>query len=245
MKIAAIIPSRYDSTRFKGKPLVKIDGISMVERVYRQAKKTGRFSEIIVATDDKRIADEVDKFGGISKITSKEHNSGTERLFEVLENSDYDAALNIQGDEPLIPEALITGLYDQLKTGKYDVVTAAFLNKSYEDFLSENVVKVILDRESRALYFSRSPVPFAQKSDFRGFYNHVGIYGYKKSAVEKFVGAPISDMERSEKLEQLRFLDNNITMNVIVTEYRSFGVDVPEDVEKIEKLLKKTCGEKC
>lgn len=237
MKIAAVIPARYRSTRFRGKPLIKIKGMSMIERVYRQVEKSRRFSDIIVATDDQRILDEVLRFGGRSILTSETHRSGTDRLWEVLEKSDYDAAVNIQGDEPLVSEKLVAGLFDELQTGRYKVVTAAYFNTSKEDFLSENVVKVVFDKHFNALYFSRTPIPFTKDIEFKGFYQHIGIYGYLKDSIAAFIRFPCSGLEESERLEQLRFLQNGIPIKIIETEEKSIGVDVPEDVKKIESLL--------
>ncbi len=238
MKIVAIIPARYNSKRFKGKPLVKINGVVMIERVYTQVEKSKKFSDIIVATDDKRIAKVVNGFGGRFALTSEKHQSGTDRLWEVVKSSDYDAVVNIQGDEPLISEELITDLYKKLQISKCDVVTAVCFNSSYDDFISKNIIKVVFDESLMALYFSRSPIPFQTKSNFSGFYQHIGIYGYMRDALKRFVESSMSNLENKEKLEQLRFLDNNIKISVIKTNYKSYGVDVPEDVVKIENILK-------
>ncbi|MCU0284759.1 MAG: 3-deoxy-manno-octulosonate cytidylyltransferase [Acidobacteria bacterium] len=237
MKIAAIIPARYQSTRFPGKPLALISGKPMIERVYRQAILCNKFADVIVATDDQRIAEVVTGFGGHVAMTSAHHNSGTERLWEVLEYKDFDAAVNIQGDEPIISEKLLTELVDELKTRRHDVVTAYHVNSSYEDYLSRHVVKVIMNARGRALYFSRSPIPFYEKKDFISFFHHVGLYGYLKSAVETFIKLPKSALENIEKLEQLRFLENDIDIKVIQSRYPALGVDVPEDVQRIEKML--------
>lgn len=237
MNIAAIIPSRYDSTRFPGKPLVKICGMPMIERVYRQVEKSHKFSDIIVATDDRRIVKVVQGFGGEAVLTSRDHNSGTERLWEVMAKSDFDAAVNIQGDEPLIPAELIAELYDELDTGRHRVVTAAYFNTSRDDFLSDHVVKLVVNRNMQALYFSRSAVPFVKDADFKGFFQHIGIYGYTRAALETFIAMPGSELEKSERLEQLRFLENGIPIKVIRSRQSSFGVDVPEDLDKIEHLL--------
>ncbi|UCH93205.1 MAG: 3-deoxy-manno-octulosonate cytidylyltransferase [Candidatus Aminicenantes bacterium] len=239
MNIAAIIPARYNSTRFKGKPLVMIKGMPMIQRVYWQVEKSGKFSpgHIMVATDDRRIESVVKSFGGNAVMTSPHHSSGSERLWEVLENRDFDAVINIQGDEPIVPVELISVLYDELHTGKYEVVTPAFYNISYEDFLSKDVVKVVVDRIFQALYFSRSPIPFVEKKDFRGFHQHIGMYGYLKEALRSFINLPRSSLEVLEKLEQLRFLENSIGIKVIISEYRSIGVDIPEDVAKVEEIL--------
>lgn len=242
MKIAAIIPSRYQSSRFEGKPLALIDGVSMIQRVYCQVEKCRKFSDVIVATDDQRIATAVSQFGGNIVFTSPDHGSGTERLWEVMEKSDYDAAINIQGDEPIVSEKLIEQLYEQLDTGSYPVVTPVYYNTSYEDFLSKHVVKVVVADDFNALYFSRSPIPFVEKENFTGFFQHIGLYGYLKSSLEAFIQLPKSKLEKSERLEQLRFLENNISIKVIRSQYRSYGVDVPGDIPRIERMLRKSGG---
>lgn len=238
MNIAAIIPARFESSRFPGKPLINILGASMIERVYNQVKKSKKFTDILVATDNKKIAETVNGFGGNFIMTSNKCRSGTERVWEVLKGSNYDAAVNIQGDEPLVSDKLISDIYDNLNTGKFGVITAAFFNTSIRDYLSENVVKAVFDKNSEALYFSRSPVPFVKKDNFRGFFQHIGIYGYLKETIEYFFNCPVSVLEEHEKLEQLRFLDNGVNIKIIETNYKSFGVDVPGDVKKIEKLLR-------
>ncbi len=238
MKIGAIIPARYDSSRFPGKPLVKIAGISMIERVYNQVVKANKFSDIIVATDNEEIEKEVKSFGGKVVMTSKSCLSGTERIVEVLDKIGFDAVVNIQGDEPLISEYLISDVYDSLKNGNGEVVTAAFFNNSTEDFADINTVKVIVDSQNRAIYFSRSPIPYMKPSDFDGFFQHVGIYGYTEKALRLFLDLPQSDLEKKEKLEQLRFIDMGLEIVILKTDYRSVGVDIPEDVKKIEQILK-------
>lgn len=237
MKIAAIIPARFDSTRFPGKPLIKIAGISMIQRVYRQVEKANVLSPIIVATDDQRITQEVRNFGGHVVMTDHAHPSGTDRLWEVMRNSDFDGVVNIQGDEPLISEHLIRSVYDELREGRCQVVTASFYNRSIEDYLSPHVVKVVMDKDSRALYFSRTPIPFCKETDFDGFNQHIGIYGYKRAALEKFVNLSQSALEKRERLEQLRFLENGISLAVVESRQPSYGVDTPDDIKKIESLL--------
>ncbi|MGD2091995.1 MAG: 3-deoxy-manno-octulosonate cytidylyltransferase [Candidatus Aminicenantes bacterium] len=239
MNIAAIIPARYQSTRFEGKPIVKIKGIPMIERVYRQVEASGKFpsTHIMVATDDQRIATVVDAFGGNIVMTSPQCTSGSQRLWEVWDNRDFDAVINIQGDEPIVPGQLIAALYDELSTCKYEVVTPAYYSDSYEDYLSRHVVKVVINRDYRALYFSRSPIPFMEKEGFTGFHHHIGMYGYLKDSLKRFINFPSSSLETKEKLEQLRFLENGIGIRVIPSQYQSVGVDVPEDVEKVERIL--------
>lgn len=245
MNIAAVIPARYDAKRFPGKPLVKIAGMSMIERVYRQVEKVNRFtsSQIIVATDDDRIVEVVKQFGGRAQMTSKAHESGTDRIWEVIENSNVDAIINIQGDEPLISEKLISDIYENLEDGVADITTAAFFNTSYQDFISNNTVKVVFDRNHNALYFSRSPLPFHKKENFEGFFHHIGIYGYVRNILKLFVKLPPSNLEKLEKLEQLRFLENNMRLHVLESEYKSLAVDEPQDVNRIEDFLKDSNGE--
>lgn len=236
MKIAAVIPSRYQSSRFPGKPLAKIAGKTMIERVYRQVAKTGCFADIVVATDDERIFSEVARFGGKAEMTDNTIKSGTERVWAVMKNKNYEAAVNIQGDEPLISEKLIGQVHDELAKGK--IVSAARRNDSYEDFASKNIVKVLCDNQNRALYFSRAPIPFCEKSRFTGFFQHIGIYGYSLKALEMFIAAGECALEKCESLEQLRFLFLGEKIHIIETDYVSHGVDVPDDIEKIEKIMR-------
>ncbi len=242
MKIVAVIPARFDSKRFRGKPLVKLVGKTMIERVYTQVANTKLFDKIIVATDDLRIAKEVKRFGGSVEITSTEHNSGTDRVWEVVKDMDIDAVVNIQGDEPLIPEKLIEELFNSLSNEDSEVVTAAFHNNSIKDFRSPDIVKVVVDIFGYALYFSRSSIPNIENTNFDHFLNHIGIYGYKKNTLKKFIEAKTSLLEDQEKLEQLRFLENGIKIKVLDTSYKSIGVDVPSDIETVEKLIKEKNG---
>jgi len=236
MKIAAVIPSRFQSSRFPGKPLVKIAGLTMIERVYRQVAKAECFSDIIVATDDRRIFNAVVEFGGKVEMTDNNIESGSERVWSVVKKKDFSAVVNIQGDEPLISEKLIFEVCRALRENP--VVSAARPNDSYEDFCSKNVVKVVCDREGRALYFSRAPIPYSEKKIFPGFFQHIGIYGYTKEMLKMFIGSGVCELERRENLEQLRFLFLGQKVQVIKTDFVSHGVDVPEDVAKIEKLLR-------
>jgi 3-deoxy-manno-octulosonate cytidylyltransferase (CMP-KDO synthetase) len=240
MKIAAVIPSRFQSSRFPGKPLAQIVGKTMIERVYRQVEKAGCLSEIIVATDDKRILNEVKSFGGKAEMTDFAINSGTERVWSVLEKMDFDAVINVQGDEPLISEKLILQIYEALNKDIYDVVSAARFNHSYQDFSSKNIVKVVFDIGNLALYFSRSPIPFCEKDPFEGFFQHIGIYGYTRKALKSYMAGEAAPMEKTEKLEQLRFLHQQQKIAIIQTEYESHGIDIPADIEKVEAILRRT-----
>jgi 3-deoxy-manno-octulosonate cytidylyltransferase (CMP-KDO synthetase) len=238
MKIAAVIPSRFQSSRFPGKPLAQIAGKTMIERVYRQVEKAGCFSEIIVATDDRRILSEVVAFGGKAEMTDSAINSGTERVWAVLKKSDCDAVVNVQGDEPLISEKLIFQIHETLNKNIFAVVSAARFNHSYQDFCSKNIVKVVFDVGHQALYFSRAPIPYCEKDLFRGFFQHIGIYGYTREALKSYMAGEITSMEKTEKLEQLRFLHQQHSIAIIPTEYESHGVDIPADIEKVEAILR-------
>jgi 3-deoxy-manno-octulosonate cytidylyltransferase (CMP-KDO synthetase) len=240
MKIAAIIPSRWQSSRFPGKPLARIAGKTMIERVYHQVVKANCFSEIIVATDDQRILNEVIAFNGKGEMTDPGISSGTERVWAVIKKKDFDAVVNIQGDEPLISENLISQIYNTLDKKTFAVVSAARFNQSYRDFCSKNVVKVIINNSSQALYFSRSPIPFCEKDRFEGFLQHIGIYGYTREALESYMTGEVAPMEKMEKLEQLRFLHLQKRIIIVPTEYESHGVDIPADIKKVEAVIWRT-----
>jgi len=236
MRIAAVIPARYESSRFPGKPLARIAGLSMIERVYRQAVKAGGFADIIVATDDVRIRDEVAGFGGSVEMTDKTIKSGTERVWAAIAKRDFDAVVNIQGDEPLIPEKLVDEVRRALATT--EIVSAARHSDSYDDFCSRHVVKVVCDEGGHSLYFSRAPIPFSEKGSFRGFLQHIGIYGYSKEMLRVFISNGPTELEQRENLEQLRFLALGQPIRVLLTDFVAHGVDIPEDIGKIESLLR-------
>jgi 3-deoxy-manno-octulosonate cytidylyltransferase (CMP-KDO synthetase) len=236
MKVAAVIPARYQSSRFPGKPLAPIAGRTMIERVYFQALQAECFAEIVVATDDQRIFDEVRRFGGNAEMTDNNINSGTERVWAIAEKRDFEAVVNIQGDEPLVPPALLRSL--ALALAEDPLVSAARHNDSYDDFLSANVVKVVCDGRDRAVYFSRAPIPFADREAFDGFWQHIGIYGYTREMLGHFIEWGPTALEQREKLEQLRFLFMGRSMRILRTNFVSHGVDVPGDVEKIEEILR-------
>lgn len=239
MKIIAIIPARYESTRFPGKPLIEIAGISMIERVYNQVQESNKINQILVATDDIRIHKKVFKFGGKAVMTSKDHKSGTDRIWEVVKDLNCDGIINIQGDEPMISPHLINRVYTALLEYPQAVISAASKNYSYSDFLSNNIIKVIFDKSSYALYFSRSPIPFMERQGFSYFYHHYGIYGYSKKLLEFFYKTPQSDLEKKEKLEQLRFLEHSKSIYILRAKEKSYGVDTIQDKDLIEKMINK------
>ena len=248
MKILGIIPARYASTRFPGKPLTIINGKSMIQRVYEQSLKSGLLSDIVVATDDQRIFDAVVAFGGKVMMTSSEHNSGTDRCCEIVEKigDQYDAVVNIQGDEPFINPEQIDQIAKLISSEESQIASLCKPIKDQDELFDENVVKVVFDNKGRALYFSRQTIPFLRKVDkdekswmeARTFYKHIGIYAYKVDVLKKIASLEQSGLELSECLEQLRWLENSYTIMMGVTEFESYSIDTPQDVEKCLKFFK-------
>ena len=238
MKTLGVIPARYGAQRFPGKPLALIAGKPLVQRVYEQARKAQRLDRIVIATDDTRIADVVKKFGGEVVMTSPACPSGTDRAAEVVRQLDCDQVVNIQGDEPLMRPEMIDQLVDGL--ADYDMATLARLIESAEVLANPNVVKVVFDINGNALYFSRHPIPFVRDVGATApHFKHLGIYAYRRDFLLKFVQLPPSALEKTEKLEQLRALENGFAIKVLVTLHDSVGVDVPADVKIVEEILRK------
>ncbi len=234
MKIIAVIPTRYESTRFLGKPLCMIKGKTMIEHIYFRVKKA-KVDEVLVATDDKRIFEAVQKFGGKVVMTSKKHKSGTDRIAEAVNGFSYDFVLNVQGDEPLIPYKILDKLIELAQNIEGEMFTIATPLKDFEDIaLNTNVVKVVMDKDNNALYFSRHPIPYRGKKYFR----HIGIYLYTKECLKKFVSLKRGELEKSENLEQLRALENGIPIKVLKVNNMPPDVNVPNDVNKILRLMK-------
>ena len=244
MKIIGIIPARYASTRFPGKPLFEIAGKALLQHVVEQCMKARELSEVVVATDDTRIYEAASEYCTV-EMTSPEHPSGSDRIAEVAQRRNCDAVVNIQGDEPLIDPKVIDQVAQALRGN--EMSTAATRIRTVEDYESPNVVKVVVNAAGKALYFSRRTIPFVR--DVAGssleeqlaafvFLKHLGIYGYRRETLLKLVKFPLSPLERAEKLEQLRALENGIQIAVVQVEYDSIGVDVPGDVARVERILK-------
>jgi 3-deoxy-manno-octulosonate cytidylyltransferase (CMP-KDO synthetase) len=241
MQIIGVIPARYDSTRFPGKPLALIKGKSLIERVWRQARKARKLDDIIIATDDDRIQKAAEAFGARVVLTSRTCKCGTDRLAEVARKTPASAGIfiNIQGDEPLIPPALIDELAETLRaTPGLPAVTAAYPLNDEREYMDPNVVKVVVDEKSHALFFSRSPLPYRRSKGTMTCYKHLGIYGYRRHFLLRFTGWPQTPLEKIEQLEQLRILEKGYRIKVVLSGRDSYGVDVPDDVKKIERLLK-------
>ncbi len=240
-KILGIIPARMASTRLHGKPLADINGKPMIQHVYEQAKKSKLINELIVAADDKKIVDAVIRFGGKAILTSKKHKSGTDRICEVIEKIHCDIAVNIQGDEPMIaPSNIDTAISPMIQDSSIDISTLAIQIKNKKEISNPNNVKVVFGNQMRALYFSRSIIPFDRDGQHKiKYYKHIGLYVYRPDVLKKFRNLTQTRLEKSEKLEQLRFLENGFNIIVSLTNKNSIGVDTPEDLEKIKKILKK------
>lgn len=240
--IAAIIPARYASTRFPGKPLVKIAGVTMIERVYRQAKKCKLVTRVIVATDDERIAEVVRGFGGEVAMTRDDHATGTDRLAEVAQRlTDIDIIVNIQGDEPLIDPDSVDSVVTPLLESSVEMATASRLLTNPAEIESPQVVKVVVGQDKNALYFSRFPLPFyrdATDISDQIHFGHIGLYVYTRECLLKISKLTPTPLEKAECLEQLRALENGIKISVVQFKTQALAVDVPEDVEKIESALK-------
>ena len=241
-KIAAIIPARWGSTRFPGKPLHLIAGKPLIQHVWERCKSARALDEIIIATDDMRIAEAALSFGAEVSLTSPKHRSGTDRIAEVAKKlKGVTHVINVQGDEPAASPALINRLAKILAADKsIGMITAANRFQEGEDAGNPNAVKVVLDRFSDALYFSRSAIPFSRDGNFPvQYYRHQGIYGYSLRFLLEFVKWKPTALEKAEQLEQLRALENGAKIRVVVTQHASIGIDTPEDVKQVEHLLKK------
>lgn len=241
MKTIGIIPARYASTRFPGKPLVDIAGKTMIQRVYEQAVKSELLQTVLVATDDERIADVVRGFGGKVVMTANHHQSGTDRCFEALNIIDqsFDAVVNIQGDEPFIHPEQIDKIVNLLSRPEVQLATLCKKILNEDELNNPNCVKVVLDNQLRALYFSRYPIPYVRDEqnaamlEQNSFFKHIGIYGYKAETLAQITKLPPSFLEKAEALEQLRWLENGFKIFVDITDKESISVDKPDDLQKL------------
>lgn len=247
MKVLAIIPARYASTRLPGKPLSDIGGISMIMRVYNQAKKCRSISRVIVATDDQRILDHVLQANGEALLTSTHHQSGTDRCAEILKKltEEFDIILNIQGDEPFIQPEQLEELIACFKDKTCEIATLAKKIIQADHLNDENKVKVVRDVNNDALYFSRYPIPFSRNSDSgkrienHHFLMHIGLYGFKKNCLNQITRLQPGKLEIQESLEQLRWLENGYKIKVADSQYESMGIDTAEDLEQARKKVGK------
>ena len=241
MNILGIIPARYASTRFPGKPLVDIAGKTMIQRVYEQAKKCVHLSEVIVATDDQRIYDHVTAFGGKAIMTSPNHQSGTDRCAEVAQiHPTYEVVINIQGDEPYIDPEQISKVISCFNDPEAQIATLIKKVLTNEELNNANSPKVIINKNSEAIYFSRSPLPHIRGQEPQNwlqhftYYKHIGIYGYRADILQQISKLPISSLEKAESLEQLRWIENGYKIKVAETEIETIAIDTPEDLANLK-----------
>lgn len=230
----AIIPARFDSRRFPGKPLVRILGTSLIQRTYENAHSSGLFCDVVIATDDERILRHSQEFGAKAVMTSSSHRSGTERIAEVKDRfyPDAEFVLNLQGDEPLLKKELMKNLLEKIQTKGVSIATAVAPLRE-EDRLDPSVVKCVFNQEGRALYFSRSLIPFGGGPA----YQHLGVYAFCNETLSKIQNFPPSSLRKSEDLEQLGWLDAGIDLHVVQAKSATIGVDHPSDIEKVEREL--------
>lgn len=239
-KTLAVIPARYGSMRFPGKVLAMLGGKPIIQHVWERAIQS-KADEVLVAVDDPKVYDAVVAFGGKAVMTAVNHPTGSDRIWEVASKSDANFIINIQGDEPFVKPEVIDSLIDVIQGADTDMATVAVPCPRAEYENNPNMVKVVFGNDMRALYFSRSMIPFLRVGGVdTETYRHWGIYAYKRSALQKFVTLPEGKLEQCEKLEQLRALENGMTIKVVVTDYSSIGIDTPEELEKAEAFLAET-----
>lgn len=246
MKVIGIIPARYASTRFPGKPLAYINGKPMIQRVYEQVKVA--LDDVVVATDDIRIEEAVKAFGGEVVMTSSEHQSGTDRIAEAIEkieaehSENYQVIINIQGDEPFIQAEQILDLKKCFKNPETQIATLIKAIENSDEIFDMNKVKVVVNKDQRALYFSRSPIPFVRGEEKENwinkqrFFKHIGMYAYRRDTLNEITKLPQSSLELAESLEQLRWLENGYIIQTDTTKHESIGIDTPEDLERVKQM---------
>ena len=237
-KILGIVPARYSSTRFPGKPLADINGKPMIQHVYERAMKAKSLCGVLIATDDERIFNAAKNFGAEAVMTDSDLPNGTSRCEQAAKfyNENVDAVINIQGDEPLLDPLMIDEVADLLK----DSYCATLCSELKEDFENPNIVKVVMSQENFALYFSRSPIPYKRNKNNIKIFQHIGIYGYSLEFLEKYVKLPPAPLSETESLEQLKILENGYKIKIKETgsKIKSLGVDTPEDLEKVREFIK-------
>lgn len=239
MKIISIIPSRYQSSRFPGKPLALIYGKPMIQWVYEKVNSVESIAETYVATDDERIYSAVCAFGGKAIMTG-ECNCGTDRVYQACKDIDADIVLNIQGDEPMIKQEMILQLISAFDDDSVNMATLKKQIFTEADINNPNIAKILTDENNNAIYFSRSTIPYNRDGAEVKYYKHVGVYGYKKDFLKTFVSLPQASLEKAEQLEQLRAIQNGYKIRVVETQYESIGVDLPEHIARVEEEMKKS-----
>lgn len=235
--VIGVIPARYKSTRFQGKPLATIGGKTMIQMVYEKCLKSNLLNQVRVATDNQQIYDHVCSFGGKVVMTDTNIATGSDRCYEAIKHENWDVVVNIQGDEPLIDPTVIDTCIQSLLDAP-EAVSSTPVVISHEEIDSPHTVKAVLDQKWQALYFSRYPIPFFRNpSNQKQYYRHIGLYCYRKPFLEQYVAMPQTPLEIAESLEQLRIIENGYKIQCCLVNYKSIGVDTPADLEKVRQLL--------
>jgi len=244
MRIIGLIPARYSSTRLPGKPLKDICGKPMIQHVYERACESGLIGRVIVATDDERILNAVESFGGEAMLTSSRHSTGSDRIAEIAERIDCDIVVNIQGDEPLIQAEIIDEIAGELVSDRSLVMSTGSYKISEEDFSNPNVVKVVCDENSNALYFSRSLIPYPKNKDGLEVFEHIGVYAYTKAFLMKYISFENTPLSETESLEQLKVLEKGYKIRVVRTKYNynALSVDTQEDLDRVISIIETNAG---
>ena len=242
MKILGVIPARFASTRFPGKPLAMIGNQSMIQRVYFQTAKCKKLNHIIVATEDERIFNHVKSFSGNAMMTSANHQSGTDRCAEVISqlNENYDVVINIQGDEPFINPEQIDLLISCFENAKTEIATLIKTISDVNELGNIHIPKVVINKNGEALYFSRNIIPFDKTGKYlpeKKYFKHIGIYGYRADILKKISALKQSSLETAESLEQLRWLENGFSIQTAITKLENYPVDTPDDIKKIKSII--------
>jgi len=238
MKKLIVIPARYESTRLPGKPLLEISGKSLIQLVYERASESRLKDGVIIATDDERIMDAARSFGAEPVMTSPSCKSGTDRVFQAVKDRDAGLIVNLQGDEPFIRPDMIDLLFSVMENESLDVATLCTPVAGDNEYADPNTVKVVLDKNGFALYFSRSPIPYLRNGNARPvLYKHIGVYGFKGNFLKQFISMQKSRLEETESLEQLRILENGYKIKVLTTHYDGFGIDTMDDLQRARLTL--------
>jgi 3-deoxy-manno-octulosonate cytidylyltransferase (CMP-KDO synthetase) len=238
MKKIAIIPARYASSRFPGKPLIDLLGKTMIQHVYERVNQSGSFDKVVVATDDKRIEQEVLSFGGEVVLTRGDHRSGTDRCGEVMDAfPDFDVVVNVQGDEPLVDPNQLDELLNAFQDDQVEIATLGTPRVSFEEIADTNRIKVVIDASNNALYFSRSPIPYKRSETNYPYLKHIGLYGFRRKTLRQLIAYEPTKLEETESLEQLRWLYYGHRIRVVETVIETPNIDVPEDVDRVLQIL--------
>ncbi len=240
MKVIAMIPARYNSSRFPGKLMKYLAGKSVILRTYQAVKNSKLFEEVYVVTDSDIIFNEIVSNNGKAIKSKKAHESGSDRIAEAVENLEVDIVINVQGDEPFTQTEPLSNLIEVFKKDKnkeIDIASLMLKMEDKEEINNPNNVKVVTDEQNFAMYFSRAPIPYPREKSKAVYYKHIGIYAFRKDAILKFTKLPINNLEATEKLENLRFLANGLKVKMVETEYIAIGIDTPEDLEKANTIF--------